>query len=246
MKFDWVTFGLQLVNVLVLLAILRHFLFRPVADIIARRQSEIAAAKDAADAARAEAAKAAAEAGAEAQKTASARQEVLAGAQADAQARSGELIEAARAEAARIVAQAHAQAEQDAADSREQTLRRARDLAETIARSALAGLPRPPGPEGFCKRLADELEAMEARERDSLFAGERLRVVTPAPLAQRDRKAVKAVLAPFGVAAPQFEVDPSLIAGLDLKSSNGIVHNSLAHDLQSISEALRDGDGSPT
>ncbi len=55
MNFDWVTFSFQLVNVLVLLAILRHFLFRPVADIIAQRQAETDAALRAAETAKADA-----------------------------------------------------------------------------------------------------------------------------------------------------------------------------------------------
>ena len=50
MEFDWVTFGLQAVNVLVLLAILRHFLFRPIVAIIAKRQQETEAAMDKAEA----------------------------------------------------------------------------------------------------------------------------------------------------------------------------------------------------
>jgi F0F1-type ATP synthase membrane subunit b/b' len=39
-SFDWATFAFQLVNVLILLAILRRFLFKPIAGIIAERQAE--------------------------------------------------------------------------------------------------------------------------------------------------------------------------------------------------------------
>ena len=48
MKFDWLTFGFQLVNILVLLAILRHFLFRPLMRLIAERQTQTQVAMDAA------------------------------------------------------------------------------------------------------------------------------------------------------------------------------------------------------
>ena len=40
MRFDWWTFALQTMNVLILLWILSRFLFRPAADIIKARQAE--------------------------------------------------------------------------------------------------------------------------------------------------------------------------------------------------------------
>ena len=69
MTFDWVTLGLQLANVLILLAILRHYLFRPVAGMIAARQAAVQAALAQAEAAKTEAAAAATKAEAEAAAT---------------------------------------------------------------------------------------------------------------------------------------------------------------------------------
>lgn len=43
MRIDWTTFALEIVNFLVLLWILRRFLFRPVREAIARRQAAVAA-----------------------------------------------------------------------------------------------------------------------------------------------------------------------------------------------------------
>jgi F-type H+-transporting ATPase subunit b len=37
-------------------------------------------------------------------------------------------------------------------------------------------------------------------------------------------------------------VDPSLVAGLELHAATGVVHNSLAHDLDQIATAMRDDD----
>ena len=95
MTFDWVTFGFQLVNVLVLLAILRHFLFRPVAGVIARRQAETDATLKAAADARAGAEAATARAKAEAEATAAARHEVLVKAQAEAEAQRAAILQKA-------------------------------------------------------------------------------------------------------------------------------------------------------
>ena len=41
MQFDWTTFALEIVNFLVLVWILRRFLYRPVTDVIARRAAEV-------------------------------------------------------------------------------------------------------------------------------------------------------------------------------------------------------------
>jgi F-type H+-transporting ATPase subunit b len=40
MRIDWWTLALQTANVLILIWLLGRFLFRPVADIVARRQDE--------------------------------------------------------------------------------------------------------------------------------------------------------------------------------------------------------------
>ena len=129
MNFDWVTFGFQIVNVLLLLAILRHFLFRPVANVIARRQAETDAALNAAETAKAEAKAATQKAQAEADATAAARQEVLEQARKDAEAERIVLLEKAHAEAEKIVADGHATHERNVHENKAQQLARVRDLA---------------------------------------------------------------------------------------------------------------------
>ncbi|WP_299810514.1 hypothetical protein [uncultured Roseibium sp.] len=240
MQFDWITFGLQIVNVLVLLAILRHFLFRPVAGIIARRQAETRAAMDAAEKAKSDALKATALAQQEAEKTAAARHDVLTRAQADAEEQRKQLLEAARKEAAAILAAARADAQKTARDAEAETLRRARDLAEAIAERALSALPVPPTVEGYAARLAETIGALPEDRRAALLGGKNLRVISPHPLSGNDRKIIDAALKPFGIAAAEVQIDPALVAGLDLSSSTGTVHNSLTHDLTRISEALKD------
>ncbi len=54
MHIDWWTLALQTVNVLILIWILGRFFFRPVADIVAKRQEETASCLADADAARKE------------------------------------------------------------------------------------------------------------------------------------------------------------------------------------------------
>ena len=55
MEFDWLTFGFEIVNFLVLVWLLHRLLYRPVLAMIQRRRDEIAAAARAAEAQQAEA-----------------------------------------------------------------------------------------------------------------------------------------------------------------------------------------------
>ncbi|MCC0062915.1 MAG: ATPase [Defluviimonas sp.] len=240
MTFDWVTFAFQLVNVLVLLAILRHFLFRPVAAVIARRQAETEATLKAATDARAAADAAMARARAESDATQAARHDLLVKAQGEARTETDALLDKARDEAARIVAGGKAQAKRESARAAAETLALARDLAAAVARRALAA--QPAGLAGYAERLAASLWALTPGERAALLQGDGLRIVTPRPLSARDRTAVTRALAPFGV-KPAETTDPALIAGLELRSANGAIRNSLAHDLDRIAEAMRDERG---
>ena len=246
MSFDWATFAFQLVNVLVLLAILTHFLFRPVAGIIARRQAETEAALARAEATQAEAEAATERARAEAEANAAARRDVLTKAQAEAETERARLVEESRAEAARIVEAAQAEAEDVVANSEARTLARARDLAETIAARALSAQPRPPTPAAYAARLAAAVSSLSEDGRASLISSGPLTLVAPHPLSEDDLAAVLSALASApgldGV-SPEVAVDPGLLAGLDLRAPSGVVHNSLAHDLARIAEAL-DDDGS--
>jgi len=235
MTFDWTTFALQLVNVLILLAILRHFLFRPVAGIIAKRQKATEEAMDRAKAAEAAAKAAQAQARAEAEATASARHEAMAKAQAEAEGARAQMIDKARTEAAQIVARGKAErAAQDGA-SAAAALGRARDLAGTIAARALAAQPRDLA--GYAGQLAAALGEMPQDERAALLGGGDLRLVSAVDLSPEDLEAARAALADYDI-DPQPKTDPDLIAGLELHSNAGAIRNSLAHDLEVISAAL--------
>lgn len=246
MNFDWTTFAFQIVNVLVLLAILKHLLFRPVAGIIKARQDETDAAIARAEAARAEAEAAAERAKAEVEANAAARRDILKQAQDEAAAERARLLEDARAEAAKRLKAAQAQADDLVEEAEAKTLARARDLAETITAHALAAQPRPPTAAGYAARLAEAVAALPDDRRASMFGADPLTLVPAQPLSDADLAAVRAAFADVSELAamtPEVAVDPALIAGLELRSPSGVVHNSLAHDLARIAEAL-DGDGS--
>ncbi|MGP3698954.1 F0F1 ATP synthase subunit B family protein [Rhodobacter sp. NSM] len=230
MSFDWTTFAFQIVNVLILLAILRHVLFRPVAAIIAERQRQAAESLASAEAARAAAAKAEAAAAKAEAETETKRHAVLARAQQEAEAERNRILQQAQDEAAATARAAQAAAARRVEAAGEETLRRARDLALTIVRRALAAQPAPPDAAGYARRLAETLAQLPADRRSAITAGDGLRLVAPAALTEAPAVA--------GLPTLPLEADPALIAGLELRSANGVLHNSLAHDIDRIAEAL--------
>lgn len=237
MSFDWISFGFQLINVIVLLAILQHFLFKPVAAVIARRRDETDVVLKAAEAAKREADAAASRADTQAEATRAGRQDVLTKAREDAEAQRNALIQQAHAEAARIVAEGQAARERDDKRAEDKLVERARDLASAIAKRALQS--QPATFKGYVDRLAATLSALPAAERTSLLQGDGLTLVSAAVLSPEEHETVFAALKPFD-ALPETTTDPALISGLELRSQSGVLRNSLLHDLERITEAMHD------
>jgi F-type H+-transporting ATPase subunit b len=241
MSFDWATFAFQLVNILILLAILQRFLFRPIAGIIAKRQAETADALAHTDAIR-EAAEAAAQAARDDRDALAAhRAALLEKAGKEAEAARAAVLKKARAEAAALLEEARAEAGMIRAEGEKAALDRARSLAMTIAERLLADLPEDARVAGYADRLAAAIEAMSGQARDRLLAGG-VRLITPRALTEVEAAAVRAALAPLGFDGVAAEADPALLAGLELRGPNGAVRNSLAHDLDRIAQALGSDD----
>ncbi|EGJ19488.1 H+-transporting two-sector ATPase, B/B' subunit (plasmid) [Cereibacter sphaeroides WS8N] len=230
MTFDWLTFAVQIANVLILLAILRHVLFRPVAAMIAERQRVLTASLGAAEAAEARAHAAEAEAASAADETLRQRAALLEEARQEAETLRRRLLAEARDAAAATARVAEAEAARTVEAAGAETLRRARDLALAIVGRALAAQPVPPDAAGYARRLAEALAHLPPDRRAALASGAGLRLAAPAPLAQVPEVA--------GLPPLPVETDPALIAGLELRSANGVLHNSLAHDIGRIAEAL--------
>ena len=95
--------------------------------------------------------------------------------------------------------------------------------------------------DGYPQRLVEALAALGADERAAIVDdAEDLRLVAPRELTKAELAAVRKTVAaavPHDGPLP-VEVDPALIAGLELRSRHGVVHNSLSADLARVAEAL--------
>ena len=240
MRIDWWTLALQTFNVLVLVWILSRFLFRPVASIIAQRQA--AAAKLLADAeesrARANAAREAAEA--ETARLAGARSEALRAAAADAEKERATALAAARAEVEHLRAAAAAEIERERqADAAAESDRAAR-LAVDIAGKLLDRLPDTERVDGFIDGLAQAIASLPAASKERLGAGQEARLKAPRSLDDAEIKSCRSAFAKALGRPLDFsvDVDPDLIAGLELEAPHAVVRNSFRADLSRIVEEL--------
>ena len=244
MHIDWWTLALQTVNVLVLIWILARFLFRPMADLVAKRQEETG--KLLADAAQAR--QEATEVRAQTEK-----------ARSDLDAERDRLIAEARraAEQEKVGLLAQSTAEIDklrdeatAAIARERTaadhaiVAHASDLSVDIARRLLERLPPGRAFELFLDGACQELRNAPPDVRKSLITsmgeGGLLEVVTASLLNDAQREGVKKALASVLGVEPslEFKSDPALIGGIELHGRNAIIRNSWRADLDRIRKEL--------
>lgn len=246
MHFDWWTFTFQVVNVLVLVWILAHFLFRPVAAAIAARKEAVGETLR-----QAEETKARSEQALEAlrgQQDAFEKQRyaLLEEARNEAEAQKRELLDAARKEAVDLVKEAGREVEIARQSARRQALAEAGTLAVEIARRLMENLPSDARIAGYPARLAEAIAALDARQKATMLADpDSLELVAPRELdaaeAWQGQKAV------FGLTGKRLALpvitDGTLIAGLELRGPHGTIHNSLLHDLERIRKAITDEAG---
>ncbi len=244
MRFDWWTLALQTVNVLVLIWILARFFFRPIADLIAKRQQETnklfadaEAARAQATAARGEAEKARAEVAAE-------RDRLLADAQKSAKAEKAKLLQQAAQEAGKLRHESEAAIVRDRAAAEQQVVDHASVLSVDIARRLIERLSQDCMLDAFLDGLCREIKTLPADAHDNFVAaataGRAIEVVTAAPLSEQESKQVRNALKnAFGQDLPlSFRSDPQVLAGIELQGHNVILRNSWRADLEKIREEL--------
>lgn len=244
MTIDWWTLGIQAANVLILVWLLARFLYRPVMDIIARRQAEAGKLLTEVEDARKAAEAAMAEATAERRKTIAEREQVMATAAGEAARRREDILAEAAAEAGRVRASGQAALARDRQNADAALVQRAGALAAEIAARLVARLPPDVVLAGFLSGLDRELGALPP-EVVSAMAGQAregvpLEVVSASPLPEEAsaslRSRMEALLGREAVL--RFSVDPGLIGGFEIVSPVAAIHNSWKADLNHIAAEL--------
>ncbi len=244
MHIDWWTLALQTVNVLVLIWILARFFFRPIADIVAKRQAETNKLFVEADVVRKQAADARSEAEKGRAEVAAERDRLLAEVQKSAEAEKTKLLELAVQDAAKLRRDSEVAIARDRAAAEQRILDHAAALAIDIARRLLERLPANLALGAFLAALCDEVGKLSSETRGVFIAAATtdhpIEVVTQGPLREQEAQHVRdALKQAFGRELPLiFRSDPKVLAGIELHGHNIILHSSWRADLERIREEL--------
>jgi F-type H+-transporting ATPase subunit b len=237
MTIDWWTLGIQTVNVVILVWLLKRFFWRPVAGMIERRRATALRALAEAQAKRNEAEAALVDIGRTRAGFAQERETILTAAREAAErARTARLEEAAK-EAASLEAAAKAQIEKDREAVNAAWSERASRLAVEIAGHLAARLDGPAVRGVFLDWLLDEIRRLPEPARQAMAAnGVALEAVSAGPIEPTDQERYRIQIEEAFGAQPKivFKTDPTLIVGLELHGPHLVVSNSWRADLTQI------------
>ncbi|WP_109109207.1 hypothetical protein [Azospirillum sp. TSO35-2] len=243
MHIDGWTLLLQAINFLILVWLLRRFLYRPVLAVIAERQaatdrvrSEAEAARQAADSLRQ---------GLEAERTGlpAERDRLIAAARSAAEAERAALLDKARAEADRALDNARAKLAEERAQALADLQRHAAALGAELAARLLRGAPVAALTRPFLDEACAAVEALPEAQRRALVDGVDpvpVCLVAATPLTPEDaghgRDRLAATLGRTVVLT--VAEDPGLIAGVELHFPHSVVRRTWKQALAEAAEEL--------
>jgi F-type H+-transporting ATPase subunit b len=247
MRIDWWTLALQTINVLILIWLLARFFFRPVMDIVSKRQKE--ADKLLADAgyARKEAADVRADADKARAEIAAGREALIAEARNAAQIEKQNLLAQSSEEIAKRRAAAETAIARDRAAAEQAIIDHAIELSIDVAQRLLARFQQRDVLPAFVDEICREVRAMSPEERAGFVAAgstdHPIEIVTARPLSGEEMRHVHASLKEIFDAelSLAFRSDPTIIAGIELRGKNAIIRDSWRADLDRIRQELSRG-----
>ena len=240
MHVDWSTLALQTVNVLVLVWLLTHFLFRPVRTIIDERRMAAGKLLDDAATARAQAVADAADMRARLGRSSAEAERALTEARAQVASERVKLLAEATGLATHLRDEAKAAIEVDRT-AMERTLRQqACDLAIVIARRLSRRMPAKTATAALLESLTDAVAKFPEAARRDLAAAGPVEIVTAVPLDEHQRTQCQAVVGGLFGQMPslQFRTDPALLAGVELHTPGLLIRDSWQADLERIAGEL--------
>ncbi|TVO57780.1 F0F1 ATP synthase subunit B family protein [Denitromonas halophila] len=245
MLIDWFTVVAQLLNFLILVWLLKRFLYQPVLDAIDAREQRIAKELAQADATR-DAAQAEQTHFREQQAALDAQREaLLATATAEADAEGKRLIEAARQRATELEAHQTQRLATQATALRQALAERTQHEVFAVCRKALGDLADAGLESRMVATFVRRLQAARAADEATLLADFKasaapLVVRSAFALSDADRAAVQAALKDdLGIAqAPQFEIASDRVAGIEIASAGQTLGWSIADYLDALQASV--------
>jgi F-type H+-transporting ATPase subunit b len=248
MSFSWSTFALQLVNFLVLVWLLKRFLFKPVSAIVARRKAEITVAQAEAKAAGQRAEQARKDFDQRRAEIEARRQAITDETRASLASERSRMIAAAQSGIDKSKAAMLQQLEEEKERAACEITNRAVEIAVQLANRLLRECAAPLLDELFLERLVNHLDHLTAVERAALLdqSGPEplpLFVMTASPLDPKTESKWREALSEHLGASPHitFAVDKSLIAGTELKFPLAVLRFSWRQALTEAQQELMRG-----
>jgi F-type H+-transporting ATPase subunit b len=245
MLIDWFTFFAQVLNFLVLVWLLKRFLYKPILNAIDEREKKIAARMGEAEAAEAQAREERAEFSRKSAELDRQRDDLLGKAREEADAERRRLVEEAHREADALAAKRRKGFKKEQQDLSLEIIRRTGEEVFAIARKALRDLASASLEERMCEAFLLRLRGLSDEEKGLLASAlsnsprpVRVRSAFELPPEQRSavEKAVREILA---TEAPvRFETSPDLIGGIELSTDGHKVAWSVEEYLASMEKSL--------
>jgi F-type H+-transporting ATPase subunit b len=243
MLIDWFTVGAQIVNFLVLVWLMKRFLYKPILGAIDAREERIA--RELADGERMQADAAREREEFKHQKKAleETRAEFLEAARNEAGEERQKLLGQAREEAeAERVRQSKA-LKRDRDCLLDEMARRTREETYAIARKTLADLAGASFDERASQVFADRIRSMDEPARSDLIADARsgpLRVRSVFELSEESRATVRSALEEVleGSVEVHFEIEPDLIGGVEILTGNRKISWSIEEYLAQMQKSM--------
>lgn len=245
MLIDWFTVLAQIVNFLILLVLLRRFLYRPILNAMEERQHKITMRLREAEQREKEAANQMEEYRKKTTALEKEREQMLQDARDEADAQRKELLASARAEVEQTQARWHLALQQEKEAFVRMLYQRAGSQTAAIARQALADLANAELERQIIHVFIERIQKLDRAEREGLAEslrkpGEEITVRSafeiPSELRQKIREAINHQLADTN--GLRFVTDSQVLCGIELKTQGRKISWSLESYLESLEASL--------
>ncbi len=247
MEIDWITVSAQIVNFLILVWLLKRFLYQPVIRAMDRREQRIAGRLNEAQAREQQAAENARRYQEKRDELERAREQILATAGAEAEQQKKRMLEVARVETAETRANWQRQANQEKEEFLGNLRHRAAEAIQAISRKALSELADSDLDRQVVHRFIERLKSLDSDTRELLAdTTEPVRIASAFELDPTVRgrltRAIHEHLAD-GVAV-EYNQSPELLCGIELTRGGRRLSWNLADYMEGLAAAVEDAFGS--
>ncbi len=241
MELNWTTFVLEIINFLVLVWVLKHFLYQPVKSVVARRRESINAQLEEAEARQKEAEALRGQYENRLADWEGEREQARQALQQEIEAERSRLHETLRQELSAEREKAAVLAEREMGDKLRENESRALEQGARFVSRLLEGIASPEVQSRLLERLLMELKELPPAQRDALQAitnGKAIpvMVLSAFPLSEAEKERLKQRIERLvpGNQAFEWREDRKLVAGLRITVGPWVIHANLHDELKSF------------